>query len=1188
MKRHFATRWVSLAALVLVAAQLSAQQDPGQGRALLYPVHPPHSYPSGLAAPRRVDGATTPHVNFPAPTPTGWVALGPASLSAAGIPIAGRVSGLAADPTDANTFFVAAAGGGVWKTTNGGTSYTSLTDTQSTLSMGSIAVAPSNHLKIYAGTGEANNSGDSNFGLGILVSNDGGTTWTLSTGPSGVFQRVAVGKIAIDPTNANIAYAAVGDVVFNGFCCSNTGIFKTTDGGTTWTNTTTSIDASYSWSDVVVDPNTPTTIYAAHGDIYAQNSTNGVYRSTNSGTTWSLLGGAMNGSSTGRFALAVATSASTLGQHVLYVAIAQNVSTGNGQLLAVQRSDNADAATPTFTTLSSTPNFSSGGQGWYDWVIGVDPSNASNIYAAGSLNYNTNTDHVVRSTDKGVTWTDITTVAGVEPHTDSHAMTFDTSNRLILGSDGGVFRFDPTVPSWTNLNSNLNTIQFTGIGQHPTLASTIVGGSQDNGTELTTGSLNWASVDGGDGGYSQISQTNPSICYSNHPIGSFGTNGFLQGSSDGCKTFHSITPTISNSNRFNFYSPIFVDPTNGNRIFLGGDGIYESTNAGVAWTKHSSPAPSAQIDSIAVLPGGATIYVAAGGYYASTSLIYVSTDDGTTWATRSLPVSGHVQEVDLDPNDATGNTAVAVINRFNGADGTVYRTTNAGVAWTNISGNLPAIPAWSAKIDTDSSHTMYVANEQNVYASPSPYSSWVLASTGLPNGEANHLQLNSSLHTLSVATHGRGAWYLFINASAPAFTSTSSKTFTTGTAGTFTVTASGQPTPTFNEVGSLPTGLTFVDNGNGAATLAGTPAAGTGGVYNLTLNALNAVTPNATQSFNLTVNQVPSFTSSNNTTFVINTAGTFPITTTGYPAATVSATGTLPNGVTFTANLNGTGTLQGTPTQGGTYTLTLGATNGVGTAASQTFTLTVLLTPSITFAVPKKHDFAIPFVVSATSTSNGAISYAYNTGPAALAGSTVTLTGAIGTVQLQANQAATATYTTGIQTASFAVTKGSVILLDSGTGGLSEFDLTGVPFTSAANYTSGQTAPAPGSHIAVDGSANIWVANYATQGISKFSGEGVLLNTTPYPGSSSPGGIAIDGSGNAWVANGNGTIVVLSNNGATTATIADTGLTTPRGVAIDSSGNVWVANQTANTVDEIIGGAAPAAPLAAGTPGGKP
>jgi hypothetical protein len=185
---------------------------------------------------------------------------------------------------------------------------------------------------------------------------------------------------------------------------------------------------------------------------------------------------------------------------------------------------------------------------------------------------------------------------------------------------------------------------------------------------------------------------------------------------------------------------------------------------------------------------------------------------------------------------------------------------------------------------------------------------------------------------------------------APAITSATSTTFTVGTAGSFTVTTTGFPTPSLSETGALPTGVTFVDNKNGTATLSGTPAAGTGKTYSLSITANNGIGTNAMQTFTLTVDQAPAITSANSTTFTVGTAGTFSVTTTGFPTPSLSETGTLPNGVGFTDNGNGTATLAGTPAAGtgGTYALTIKAQNGIGTNASQSFTLTVGQAPAIT------------------------------------------------------------------------------------------------------------------------------------------------------------------------------------------------------------------------------------------------
>jgi hypothetical protein len=179
----------------------------------------------------------------------------------------------------------------------------------------------------------------------------------------------------------------------------------------------------------------------------------------------------------------------------------------------------------------------------------------------------------------------------------------------------------------------------------------------------------------------------------------------------------------------------------------------------------------------------------------------------------------------------------------------------------------------------------------------------------------------------------------------PAITTAASTTFTAGTAGTFTVTSTGLPIPTLTESGALPSGVTFVNNGNGIATLAGTPAAGTGGTYAVTITAANGVAPNATQSFTLTVNQAPAITTAASTTFTAGTAGTFTVTATGLPTPTLTESGALPSGVTFVNNGNGTATLAGTPAAGaaGTYNLTIAAANGVGTPATQNFTLSVAI-----------------------------------------------------------------------------------------------------------------------------------------------------------------------------------------------------------------------------------------------------
>jgi photosystem II stability/assembly factor-like uncharacterized protein len=676
---------------------------------------------------------------------TVWTAIGPAPLNSnsANGNVSGRITGIAAHPTDPLTIYVSPAGGGVWNTINGGATWTPLTDTQSTLSMGAIAVAASNPNVIYAGTGEANNSLDSNFGRGILTSLDGGATWTLRTGPAGVFntQRVTVSAIAVNPTDPMTAYAAIADFGNNGVCCTSgtTGIYKTGDGGVTWTNVTSAfgLDSTRPWSDVQIDPTTPTTLYGAHGE-HDGDAANGVYKSIDSGATWTLLTNAPNGTSSGRIAIAISKS----NHLVVYVTSNDPITFA---LFRIERSDNGGA---TFTDLTAgTPNYM-GGQGWYDTTAIVDPANSAIVYVGGAAGANS----ILRSTNSGVTWTDISSGA-VAPHVDHHAIGFDSNGKLLDGDDGGIYRLDnPTAPTWTNLNGNLQTIQFQGIGLHPTNANIAIGGSQDNGTEVYSGTLLWSETDGGDGGFAKFSQTNGNRAYHQIPNLSFGTNFFRRSDNTGA-TWVTKTSSISvDVNNQNFYAPFVVDPGNGDRVLYGTNRVWESLNGGDVWIAISTVANlgNNNVDSIGLSASDMnTIYASGAGN------LYVTTNHGATWTQHNLPIGGTVQDIQVDPTTST--TAYAVINRFTGG-GNVFKTTNGGVLWTNISGNLPSEPVWSLQIDPSVASTFYVGAEDGVYFTTNGGTTWSRFGTGLPNAQVYEIELNNGLRILGAGIHGRGMW----------------------------------------------------------------------------------------------------------------------------------------------------------------------------------------------------------------------------------------------------------------------------------------------------------------------------------------------------------------------------------------------------------------------------------------------
>jgi photosystem II stability/assembly factor-like uncharacterized protein len=680
-----------------------------------------------------------------------WTALGPAPIASGqrpgGGPVSGRLTGIAADPFVANTLYVAAAGGGVWKTTDGGSTWNPLTDAQSTLSMGAIAVAPSNPQVIYAGTGEANNSGDSNFGRGVLVSTDSGVTWTLRTA-AGAFDRKTIAEIAVDPGNATVVYVAVSGGGVNGVA-GNNGVWKSTDGGATWTNTTATITSTNPWTSVRIDPNNSATLYAAVGNIFGS-SLNGVYKTTNAGGSWTPLSNAPSGLPAGRIVVAVSASNS----QVIYVSADGNGNAGStpfGALYKIERSDNGGS---TFTDLTAgTPNYM-GGQGWYDTTLIVDPTNSAIVYAGGAAGARS----VLRSTNSGVNWTDISTGAGgVGPHVDHHAAAFDASGKFLDGDDGGIYRYDPGTNTWTHLNGSaafLNTIQFQGIGLHPTNINITLGGSQDNGTERYTGTLSWTLVEGGDGGLVKFSNTNPSRVYHQSPVASFGSANFFRRSDSGgiagswVGRVSGITDNTSTTQ--NFYAPFVVDPGNGDRVLFGAQHVWETTNGGNSWTSLGSAFPST-IDAIGLSASDAnTIYISA---FRNT---YVTTNHGVTWTLHNLPVGGVVGDIQVDPGNP--QLAYAVVSEFT-AGGNVFKTTNGGIAWTNISGNLPNLPVWSFQADPMTADLYYVGTDTGVYSTTNGGTTWSkVGDSSLPDAQVFQIELNAALGVLGAATHGRGAW----------------------------------------------------------------------------------------------------------------------------------------------------------------------------------------------------------------------------------------------------------------------------------------------------------------------------------------------------------------------------------------------------------------------------------------------
>lgn len=727
-----------------------------------------------------------------------WADLGPAPITNGQIPgagnVSGRITGLSADPRDPNVIYAASAGGGVWKTINGGTTWNPLTDfvTDGTPArnpipefMGAVAVAPSNSQVVYAGTGEADNSGDSYYGEGILVSRDGGATWTLTA--QAQLNGLTISRIAVDPLNSSTAYATVSTPGINGKSGGTTGIYKTTNGGANWSNLTQAagMTTTDEYSDLVLDPTTSgasAVLYAAIGTSGGSNA-NGVYESTDGGSTWSKPLPLPSGATDGRIALTLDHFAGS-SQPTLFASIA---SAATSNLLNLERSSDGGASWADLTPNLGGDDYLKG-QGNYDNVVIADPNNPGLVYVAGVLGkqgpVSFSGGGVLESVDMGQTWTEINMGTGGNngPHTDYHALTFDAAGRLLAGNDGGVWRLDnndlrtPNI-AWTDLNTNLEITQLTSVALSPNSPDGAYSGSQDNGSEFFSDSRAWIRNRNGDGGVVRVDPNDFQTLYHTYSYPPrLATQAFLEESDQLPSFWFENDQGIPRTDNANFYPPFVLDPNNSKRLLLGTDQLYEELHDGTGWHAFGTPLPSAAsrtaIDQIAIAPSDSnTIYVTAG------NAVYVTTDNGTTWSARtpvvslarlaSLPGSSGSYFLGLAIDPADENTAYVVTSTFT-SDGTgeVWQTTNAGRNWTDITGiGLPNGPVNTIAL-APAFHEIFVGTNVGVYgttAATGASTPWRRVGAGMP--DVSVVDLETALYpgqdgVLAAATYGRGLWEL--------------------------------------------------------------------------------------------------------------------------------------------------------------------------------------------------------------------------------------------------------------------------------------------------------------------------------------------------------------------------------------------------------------------------------------------
>lgn len=713
---------------------------------------------------------------------TTWTMVGPQPTSTLGneffATTSGRISAVAVDPTDANIVYIGAAMGGVWKTTDGGANWTPLTDSQPSLAIGSLAIDPSNHLNVYAGTGEENFNGDGYYGAGILKSTDGGANWTSITGPFGgpastTLGGSFIGGIAVSPSNGQILLASV-----RRFTNSGSGIFRSTDGGATWSpvlsnGTVPALTNSYGTS-VVFDPTNGNIAYAGIGRPSGSATEAGVYRSANGGATWSKLPGTganlFPTTNVGRVVVAIAPSAPA----TLYVAVANSL---DSTLLGVFKTTDSGA---NWAKLVNTPDYCAGSnpQCNYDNELRVHPTNANVVFAGGQ---DVGPPHVRGTSlygtfDGGATWTSVSPGpgAGAEGlHPDTHAIAFSANGgKMYTGNDGGMWSTTSTTSApvtWTNLNATLAITQFyPGLSFHPTNRDISFGGTQDNGTESSSGTLVWGNPNPcGDGGWTAIDPATPANVYTTCQLIDI-EKSTTAGSNN---SFTQVISGINTGDRVLFIPPLVMDPSNPLTLYFGTFKLYQTTDGAGSWTAMAGGADltggAGKISAIAVAPSDPnTVYVGA-----NNGTVSVSTNAGAgataVFNTRiaNLPPTRMVSNIAVDPTNAS--IAYLTFSGFSGTGGNfadnlghVFKTINAGGAWTDISGNLPNIPANDIVIDPDISATLYVATDIGVFQTVNGGTTWTTLGAGLPRVAVLSLKMHHPTRVLRAATHGRSVWDL--------------------------------------------------------------------------------------------------------------------------------------------------------------------------------------------------------------------------------------------------------------------------------------------------------------------------------------------------------------------------------------------------------------------------------------------
>jgi hypothetical protein len=893
------------------------------------------TYPFGAVpdgARRRAWDAALRGRNLSAPQASsgGWTPIGPGPTTSAfpanGGVTSGRINAIAVSPANSQIVLIGSATGGIWRSTDGGTTFSPVSDDQVDLAVGTISFAPSSPNIVYAGMGDLDNG---YFGTGVLKSTDSGATWTKVSNATFPVKGNCT-RIQVDPLNANkviVSQYNFLNLVSGGNTVS--GIYVSNDGGVNWTRTLTCLA-----SDVVFHPTDAQIVYA--GVRFSFTDSPGLFKSTDGGTTWNRVFTSpytSTQSATREFRVAVTPA----NPNRVYVYFGTRTTTPFE--VRLEMSDDAGA---TWTnrgvicgSCGANNTIIDPGQFGYNTYLVASPVDADTVYV-GSRD-------IFRSTDKGVSFTDITNAfappwpdGNYTPnkqkfHSDQQSFAFapGSGTTFYAGNDGGIWKTTDSGATFTSLNSTLSLTQFVGIGVHPTDATKSYGGAQDNGTQRRTTGTGWTEFDGGDGGKLVIDPVNPSRVYTSYVEGQLTrhlSNGTVY---DGLISKSDSFGEPSTGARINFYPPIVGNGTD-SKLYVGTwrlfictdcDDTNKNYNAGVTWT-----APGGTTD---LTNGSGDVLSAIAVAKSNNNVIYTgssggramrSVNGGVDWTdiTTGLPVRS-ITSFTVSPTDPT----LVYLTVSGYSTGHIFRSTNSGTTWTDLSNNLPNIPTSAFLIDPLLPTTLYAGTDIGVFRSTDGGGSWTSFNNGLPPVPVMSFTAQPS-GLIQIGTYGRGAYEIISAACSYQLSGTNQNFVVAGGAGTVNVTTTAGCAWTAVSNSAFITVVTGA-NGNGNGTVTFNVAANTGAARTGTLTI-------AGQTFTVTQDAAPPLPS----TFQFSAAGFTGSETSGIATLTVTRTGSTTGAATVDY-----ATSDGTALQKSDYSIAGGTLNFAAGDTQKTITLLI-------------------------------------------------------------------------------------------------------------------------------------------------------------------------------------------------------------------------------------------------------